>query len=174
MNQKQNEDILEIIRELPSITAREIYTFVPHIPKGTVSAALHNLKMQGIVVETGRKSLPTAKGERAFVTYAVSDSPAPTPLVRKLKNNKPTDAALQMQIEELRRQVSELEAWKKNALERYPDLGVDPLTLKARQIVAAEVRASGDKHLADLVLSGAKDDTMLVKVTAKALEMNYD
>ncbi len=172
MNQKQTEEILEIIRELPNITAREIYTFVPHIPKGTVSSTLHGLKMQGIVVKSGYKTLPTASGDRPFDTYVVSDNP--TPPAKKLKNDRPTDTALKMQIAELCSRINELEAWKKNALERYPDLGVDPLILKARQIVAAEVRASGDKHLADLVLSGAKDETMLVKVTAKALEMNYD
>lgn len=172
MKQQNINAILEVVRELPDITSRELYTFVPDVPKGTVSSIVHHLKAKGVLVESGDKFLPTLKGDRAFPTYRVSDNP--TPPVPKLKNNKPTDAALKMVIEELRNQISELEAWKKNALERHPDLAVDPVVLKAREIVAAELRASGDNTLADLVVSGAKDNTMLVKVTAKALETSYD
>jgi hypothetical protein len=172
MKQQNINAILEVIRELPDITSRELYTFVPHIAKGTVSSIIHNLKVRGVLVENGSKALPTLKGVRSYPAYRVSDNPVPP--VPKLKNDKPTDAALQMRIDELSRQVCELAAWKTDALARYPDLAVDPIVLKAREIVAAELRATGDNALADLVMSGAKDNAMLVKVTITALETSYD
>jgi hypothetical protein len=73
-------------------------------------------------------------------------------------------------MKELRRQLAELEAWKEAAMSRFPDLAVSPIVLKARKLVADEVRAGGDMLLANQIVEGKKDETLLVKVAIKALE----
>jgi hypothetical protein len=165
------QDVISVIKELPNITSRELYTFVPQVPKGTVSSIMHSLKAQGVITTTGYKTLPTLKGERSFVTYAVSDNP--TPPVRNLKLKQPTDAGIREQMKELRRKISELEAWKEAAMSRFPDLAVSQVVITARKLVADEVRAGGDMLLANQIIEGKKDETLLVRVAIKALEESY-
>jgi hypothetical protein len=167
-NPEITKEVLEVVRTLPGITAREVYTFMPHVPKGTVSSILHSLKIKGTVIEEGTKTLDTASGPRPFAAYMVSDSPVPLGKKRKLK--QPTDDGLREQMKELRRQLVELEAWKEAAMSRFPDLAVSPIVLKARKLVADEVRAGGDMLLANQIVEGKKDETLLVKVAIKALE----
>jgi hypothetical protein len=163
-----NVEVLNLIRELPGITAREIYTFMPDVPKGTVSSSVTTLKSRGLIVEDGKKVLDTGSGPRPFPAYRESDNPLPP--VKRLKLKKPTEAGLQARLDAANKLIEELQAWKADALRRFPELGVDPIVLRARSIVASALRAAGDPTLADLVTRGAKDETMLVKVTVKALE----
>lgn len=162
------DDIIALIKEVPNITSREMYAYFPNATKSTVSSTIYNLKNKGVIVQTGKKQLQTKKGPHSFPCFQLSDNP--TPLVRQRKLKNPTEAGLRAQLEDLRNKLCELEAWKREALERYPDLGVDPMTLKARAIVAEQLRAVGDNNLADLVVAGKKDETLLVKVTVRALE----
>jgi hypothetical protein len=67
---------------------------------------------------------------------------------------------------ELRARIAELEAWQAAALLAYPDLTpVDPLLIKAREIVAAECGGS----TAGIFLDGARDDTVAVRAVLAAL-----
>lgn len=59
--------------------------------------------------------------------------------------------------------------WKADAIARYPDLAVDPVVLKARQMVAAEIGDS-DKASRDAVLAGQRDGTLQMRVAVKLLE----
>lgn len=68
----------------------------------------------------------------------------------------------QTELEELRR-------WKTEAIERYPDLAVSPIVLKARQMVAEEI-GSGDPTMRDAVLAGQRDGTITMRVAVKLLE----
>ena len=63
MGKQLDDEILALVKELPGIAAREMYEFMPHVPKGSVSSALHGLKVQGYF-NTGTKVLPTLKGDR--------------------------------------------------------------------------------------------------------------
>lgn len=166
--EKITNEVLGVVEALPGVTAREIYTLIPHIPKGTISYALHALKSDGKIVTDGTRKLDTAGGSRAFVTYKINDNPTPTKEGRKTK--QPTTAGLREQVERLRKQVAGLEAWKAAALQRCPDLAVAPTVIKARKLVADEVRTNGDPLLADQIIRGMKDETLLVKVAVKALE----
>jgi hypothetical protein len=131
------------------------------------------LKNKGVIEESGKKVVTMKNGVPKYVpTYALSSNP--TPNVVKMKRKAPTEAALHMQIKQLNAQIAELEAWKRDAIARYPDLAVDPVVLKARKLVAEEVRAGGDHTLADQIARGVKDETLMMRVTIKALEEGND
>jgi hypothetical protein len=57
--------------------------------------------------------------------------------------------------------------WKTEAIAKYPDLGIDPMLLKARKIVAA---STTDKTTIEAVLSGQRDHSLAVMSTMTALE----
>lgn len=164
-----SSEIREIVSVMPGITAREIYELMPHATNSNTSSTLHNLKVKGVLT-TGTKVLDTKKGPRKFTTYSLNTDLNSAPPVPKRKLNKPTEAGLAAQVEQLKATVRELEAWKQSAISRFPDLDVDPIVLKARKLVADEVHAGGDTLLANHIIEGKKDDTMLVKVAIKALE----
>jgi hypothetical protein len=162
------EEVLNLARELPGITTRELTTFMPHVSPSVVSTTVHYLKTRGVLVKDGAKQVDTKQGPREFPTYKVSDNPVPA--AKKCKLKKPTEAGLQARLDEAHRLIAELQAWKESAMSRFPDLAVSPLVLKARKLVADEVRAGGDLILANHIVEGKKDETLLVKVAIKALE----
>lgn len=166
-------EVLEIIREMPNLTSPEIATLMPHVNKQTVMCMINYLKKTGVVTVGGKKDRTGEGGwVRAIPTYTLSTNP--TPNVVKMKRKAPTEAALHIQIRQLNEKLAELEAWKRDAISRYPDLAVDPIILKARKLVSAEVRAGGDTALADQIVMGRKDDTLMMRVTVKALEEGND
>ena len=167
------EEVIEIVEAMPGVTAREIYELCPHRKESSLSSTLFNLKNRGIL-KTSSKTLPTKIGPREFTTYFINTDPNPVPPAPRRKQKQPTDAGYKAQIEELKDKIAELEAWKQAAMSRFPDLAVSPIVLKARRLVADEVRAGGDTLLANQIIEGRKDDTMLVKVTIKALEEAVD
>lgn len=166
------KEITDVIRELPGITTRELYDYLPHVSKKTITSVVFTQKAKGVIREAGKKQFDTAKGPHSFATYEIN--PTGTPSAKKRRLKAPTEAGYAAQLEELRAKVRELEAWKVSALERCPDLAVPDVVLKARKLVADEVRACGDTLLADQIIAGKKDETLLVKVAIKALEEAND
>ena len=166
-------EVLEIIREMPGLTSMEILQLMPHKSRASVTSMVFWLKGKGVIKEGTKKPVTMRNGKTKSVpTYVLSDNPAPN--VVKMKRKAPTEAALHMQIKQLNAQISELEAWKRGAISRYPDLAVDPTVLKARKLVAEEVRAGGDHMLADQIARGLKEETLMMRVTIKALEEGND
>ena len=162
-------EVLEIIREMPGLTSTEIATLLPHRNKITVATTVFRLKNEGIVETTDKKAIVGKDGKpKSVPIYTLSANP--TPNVVKMKRKAPTEAALHIQIKQLTTQIAELEAWNRDAIARYPDLAVAPTILKARKLVAEEVRAGGDHGLAEQIMAGSKDTTLMVRVAIKALE----
>jgi DNA-binding PadR family transcriptional regulator len=164
-------DILEIIKSFPNITSTEIAEFIPTVKRVTIMSALSNLRDEGVVEVTGVKTTKNDVRTYNLNTYALATgaektAPAPTPAAAVTEST----AALHAQIHSLKAALYELELWKQEAVARYPDLTVDPIVLKARRLVANEVRDSGDHNLADRILSGMKDDGLMMRVTIKAME----
>ena len=166
-------EVLEIIREMPGVTSAEIVALMPHRSKASITSMVFWLKNKGTIEESGKKIVAMKNGVPKHVaTYTLSSNP--TPNIVKMKRKAPTEAALHMQIKQLVNTITELEAWKRDAISRYPDLAVDPTVLKARKLVSEEVRAGGDHTLADQIMLGRKDDTLMMRVTIKALEEGND
>lgn len=168
-NGNTRAEVLEIIREMPGLTSSEIASLMPHKNKVTVASTVFHLKQEGVIEVSGKKDTVSKDGRpKPILTYTLSTNP--TPNVIKMKRKAPSEAALHMQIRELQQQITELQAWKAKAVEQYPDLAVEPVVLKARKLVAAELRASGDTSLAHHVEVGDKDTTLMMRVAIKALE----
>lgn len=170
-NMDIRNEVLEIVRTLPGVDASEIITLMPHVSRATVYCALTKLKAEGVLIVDGKKQLKRSNGAPYWASkYVLNPSPNPTLNVIKMKRRVPTEVGVNAQMQELKARIAELEAWKRDAIARYPDLAVAPVVLKARKIVADEVRAGGDRALADHIMAGHKDDTLMVRVTIKALE----
>ena len=77
---------------------------------------------------------------------------------------------LASRISKLVKVVSELAKWKADAIAKHPDLApVDPLLLKAREIVA-QISTNNRNHvMASRVLEGAYDNTDVVQAALAAL-----
>ena len=162
-------EVLEIIREMPGVTSTEIISLMPHRSRASITSMVFWLKSKGIIEASGKKAFTAKNGDTKHApTYTLSSNP--TPNIVKMKRKAPTEAALHMQIKQLNAQIAELEAWKRDAIARYPDLAVAPIILKARKLVAEEVRAGGDQGLAEQIMAGFKDTTLMVRVAIKALE----
>lgn len=172
-NANVREEVLEVIREVPDSTLSDICTLIPHSTYSAVASTISHLKKAGVVEVSGSRDIVRSNGlAHKTSTYRLSANP--TPNVVKMKRKEPTEAGLHVQIKQLQEQIAELEVWKKEAIARFPDLAVDPVILKARKLVAEEVRAGGDSVLAEAVRAGRKDDTLMMRVTIKALEEGND
>lgn len=170
------DKVLETLTAFPNITTNEIVDLIPECTRVTLQSTISKLHKRGILMQGPYKVDTRGDGMKySFRTYAVN----PSAVKKLLAPKKPkqasvlTDAGLNARLEELKAKVQELETWKEQAIERFPDLAVAPLLLKARKIVAEETRASGDGILANHIMAGHKDATMLVRVTLKALEEAY-
>ena len=76
-------------------------------------------------------------------------------------------------VDGLKQRIAELEQWKTTAIARFPDLGIDPIVLNARQIVSAELRStndSGDRNAADAIMAGQRDNVLAMRLVIKMLE----
>lgn len=166
-------EILEIVTALPGATSGQIIDLMPHVKKQSVYAGLNNLYVRGLV--TREKVGSSTQGRPAYA-WSVNPDGKPPVVVRKVKpsntlrwnscsvSTRPPEppADLYGELEELRR-------WKADAIARYPDLAVDPLVLKARNMVAEEI-GSADTVMRDAVLRGERDGALPMRVALKLLE----
>jgi hypothetical protein len=161
------EEILKTLTDFPGATTREIVDLLGNIKLEVATQLIHQLYTRGYIVQNGIKMCVGTNGrEYKAKTYAVSATPG-VPKAKKPANKDTTDSDV---LASLTARIAQLEAWKSDAIARYPDLTADPIVLKARRLVAEEVRASGDGILADRISMGSKDDGLLMRVTIKALE----
>ena len=161
------EEILKTLTDFPGATTREIVDLLGNIKLELATQLIHQLYTRGYIVQNGTKPYVGTNGKTYKAkTYAVSATPA-APKAKKPADKDMADSDV---MATLKARVLELESWKFDAITRYPDLAADPIVLKARRLVADEVRASGDGILADRILAGDKDDGLLMRVTIKALE----
>lgn len=161
--------ITEVLTAMPDLTSAEISALLPELSVPVLHTTISYMRRQGIVVASGKKQIIKSDGVPYTAnSYSISDNPVP--LSPKMKLKKPTPAGYEARIEELNQKIEELEQWKAAAIDRFPDLAVPPLMVRARKIAADEVRAGGDTLLANQIMSGLKDSTLMVRVALKALE----
>lgn len=165
-------EILEIVRQLPDITSREIATLLGHLNEGTIFSMVNKLKNDGVLLVTQGKPMMMKNGhKKTLATYRINPDPKPLPLVKN-KNRKPTVAECRHEanMQVLRNKIAELESWKATAIKRYPDLGVSPAVFKARAMVAQEYTTMGNLDIAESVLAGERDDSPMMRLALKAME----
>lgn len=156
-------EVEEVVRTMGRVTALDVIQLMPHCSRQQVYARLNALEAQGKITSM---KIPDPKDDRRKVNrYSYGGDPNAKP--RKVK--RATPRAMAFNEAELRQKIAELEAWKVDAIARFPELAVDPDVMKARKIVHKMLLESGDRTLAGHVIAGDKDETMLVRAVVAAL-----
>ncbi|TXH12715.1 MAG: hypothetical protein E6R03_12365 [Hyphomicrobiaceae bacterium] len=163
-------EVEEVVREMGPVTAMEVIQLMPHATRQQVYARLNALEAQGKI---SSEKIPDPKDDRRKVNrYSYGGKPREA---KPRKAKAPTNQAQVINAGGLLAKIAELEAWKgaagclADAIARFPDLAVDPDTIRARDIIHKMLIDSGDRNLAADVLAGKKDETMLVRACVAAL-----
>ena len=117
-----------------------------------------------------REQLPHPS--KAFA-YRWQEGAKPQPLITRQRRDatkKPTPAGIEARLAAALDTIAELEAWKADAMRRFPGLSVPATVLRAREIVAKRLAANGDRDGSQEVLKGHRDHTILIQSTVDALE----
>lgn len=158
------EEIYEIIREIPGSTSAEIVTLMPHVNKQSIYSRVNMAHTQG--------HIRREKVDGSYRFYMVEGQPVP--VVKARKRPKILDAynhaQNQAKVDSLNAQIAELQAWKADAIARFPVLGVDPAVLRARDIVAKVLRERNDGASAKEVQEGRRDGSAVIAAVLAALE----
>lgn len=158
----QLEEALYLLKERgrEGFTAAELHEFFPDVKQGSVSAILSKLYSEG---DLRRERV--GKGFRYFYEEGAK------PEAVEHRQKRKTAAAVSHDLDAANEKIAELEAWKAHAIERFPDLAVRDVVIKARKIVADQLREGGDCRGANDVLNGQRDGTAILRATVTALEM---
>lgn len=162
-------EVLEAIREFPGSTSRELHDVLPHIPLATLCGVISRLHSEGVLKYGVGRVITMANGRPKTQRTHEIDPDFLLKSPRRKPSKKPS-VLVDNRVRELEVQLAELKAWKEDAIARYPDLKVDPLVLRARQLVAEELRASDEPKMAEDVMAGYKDGSPLMRVTIRVLE----
>lgn len=107
-------------------------------------------------------------GTHGMYSYSLKNAPA----LLKSSNvaASPERPADNVDLSILRAEIEALRQWKADAIAKHPDLApVDPLLLKAREVLAVVLRASKDENNADLANEGYWDNSLTIKSLLEVL-----
>ena len=164
MNTRKQE-VFNMLGLHPNSTTKELHELMPHLKIDHISHAISSMASKDIVFVTGSRAEEGPSGRitthRAYsVKYKKEIG---------VKSPQPQGDLFSSLVKTLEAEVKELEQWKQAALLRYPDLNVDPILLKARELLANEAREGGNKLLADELLNGKRDKAFSIKALVKVL-----
>lgn len=164
-----HKEILEVVREFSGATLEQIVQLMPHVGPASLKKEIRSVYLMGYL-DKGHTPNKSGQGKRLF-TYSVNDNPQPRnePIITRRKR-LPTESGYTFQINALKEQIAELENWKQDAIERFPDLAVPPTVFQARKWVAAEMRQCGDHAMACEVEAGRKDGILPMRVAIRVLD----
>lgn len=159
-------EVLEVIRVMPGLNSGQILELMPHVKRKDIDRIVNRLYVSGRIT---RQPGPIARNGQPANVFFISDTGKPPMRQYVGKNGTPADAV----FADMKKRVAELEQWKVDAIARFPDLAVDPIVIRARKIVAAELRATGeagDCKFADEVMLGRRDSGLSMRLVIKMLE----
>jgi hypothetical protein len=162
----RKEEVFNVLKLNPNSTTKELSALMPHIEIDNISHAVSSMADKNIVFVTGKKSEVGPSGRtcthRAYSVKYEKSKDAPQKL--------PTQSDLFGElVNTLEAEVTALQQWKEAALLRYPDLGVDPLLLEARALLAAEAEKQGIIPASHNYIIGNRDNTIAVQALVKVL-----
>lgn len=162
--------IHDVLKQFPEgLTSPEIKELFPDEGgPNTIHMTLHLMKQGGQVKVSGERKNPNT-GSLCSVFHA-GEMNNPVSWGKPRKVSKPTDAGLAARLATAQAAIAELERWKADAIARFPDLGVDPAVVRARQHLAAMFRSDGDTIKAEQVLSGNMDRTPIMRSAVSLIE----
>lgn len=161
------DQLAYLIDQKPGISSVELSEFYGPKERAGVSGMLTKMYREG---GYRREKDQNYKG-RSRKPFRYTRDGSVTPVAEKRAIVRRTPAGEASEIERLNQRIAELEAWRADALSRYPDLGVPAEVLSARKLVAEQLREDGDVDGAKRVLSGQRDRTVLIRVAIRALEV---
>jgi len=143
--------VIEALRGEKHITARDICELTG-MSRGTVGSILTRLKKKKLVFESTIEN-PHPGPHRHVSGFRLTENPAA--LVKAEKNgNRKRNTATRAQVDQLKQEIEKLSQWKDWAISIHPDLGADPLVIKARLIFASKLGLESER---EHVMSGARD-----------------
>lgn len=160
------QEILDTVSAMPGLTVQELRALMPHITQGSLSGRLSTMTSEGVLRAENAPRKPGHIGRRANLYFIGTGSP----IVRKRRLTIPTPAAVNYQLEDARSKIAELQAWKTAAIERFPDLAVEPTVIRARCLLAKVLRDRGDTSKANDVANGRLDNSVALEAVVAALE----
>jgi hypothetical protein len=163
--------LYEAISQFPEgLTGADCYELFPtEGNRNAVFSALSAMAKCGVLRINGKR--PSAKtGKRVSVYVTGKPVSEFSWLLKNRRTVKPTEAGLQMRLDAAHATIKELDAWKADAIARFPDLAVEPALIAARKKVAALFHSEGDKVKANAVLTGLHDATPIVRLAAALID----
>lgn len=159
------DEIIELLRgEAEGLTTRQLHEFFPDLKYQAFSGKLSYAYGTGGL----RRE---REGTSNMFRYWLDEGATPQPVVSRKHLKQPTPLAVGQEVADLRAKIAELEAWKAEAIARYPTLAVPAVVLRAREIVAADLKEHLDPQGAEQVLQGRRDDTAVIRSVVRALEL---
>lgn len=142
-NYKPSRDLskafVEAVQETPGIRATALAEIL-NVNESTISVAGRFLSKRGRIVR---------KRDGRFLGHYIPEAK----VIEAPQLFLPNTTLLEAEIEALKAEIEELRAFKECALAAHPDLAIDPLVLKAREIVAEML-----PQYREQVLSGGADE----------------
>jgi hypothetical protein len=163
-------DVLNTLKLNPNSTTKELSLIMPHMDIDSISHAISSMADKGIVFTTGKK-VETGPSGRDITHRAYSvkyEKPNKAPPLRAQPNVQP-DLFADL-INTMEAEIATLTMWKEAAILRYPDLDVDPILLKARDILAAQLEEDGKTVRIQDVLNGSMDNSSALRALVKLLK----
>jgi len=168
--------LYDAIAQFPEgLTCAELYDLFPDEGyKNAVFAAISAMAKCGVLKRHGERTSP--KSGRLVSVYITAKPMSEFRWITggaKSKGNVrnlPTPPAIAARLDEANATIATLEAWKADAIKRFPDLAVDPAIITARKKVAALYRADGDNMKASAVIAGQHDHTPIMRAVASVIE----
>lgn len=162
--------VYDILVQFPEgLTSAELTDLLPEVKGGgdAISSILTNLKSSGVVKVTG--SRPSTRSTKILAVHSVAKDYSEHNYKKPAKTT-PTAAGLQARLSEALSKIEALEAWKADAIKRFPILGVEPSLAEARERVAAFFRENGDPERSKEIQAGLRDKSPMVLFARQLIE----
>jgi len=163
----RKEEVFNMLGMHPNSTTKELADLMPHYTIDNISHAVSSMAAKNIVFATGSKREEGPSGR--ITTHKAYSVRYKKPTKELAPNVNPHVDLLNDLIKALKAERDALEEWKQAAILRYPDLDVDPLVLKARELLAAQAKEDGNVLLIDDILKGNKDNSTAIRTVVKLL-----
>ena len=163
-------EVLDMLKHNPNSTTKDLHELLPHIKIDDISHAISSMVGKSVVFITGKKRETGPSGRTTtHNSYSAKQVKATCNKPQVKPQAKPQGELLNALIKTLEAEVKTLQEWKQAALLRYPDLDVDPILVKARQLLAAQLEEDGRLTRVEDVLNGMMDHTSALRALVKIL-----
>lgn len=159
----QQEAVFDVFKQFgDGLTSFELESLTEGVvPRPKASALLSLFVSSGLAEKRGTRNNPTTSG--VMTVYAPTGRAFKDKEFHKRLSNRGRRGPFESEVKDLR-------AWKAAAILRFPELGVDPVILKARAQVAQIMQSEGNVVKAAMIARGDLDDSEMMRVVISLLK----